>query len=73
MSAPDLAALALPADPVTLLDGRHPSREIADCLHLAYWLHGRDNGTALYHLTQAHEQLHKLAAALGYTVQRVAE
>jgi hypothetical protein len=41
---------------------------IAEKSVIAYWMHGRDDDTALYHYKSMHEYLHELADALGYTL-----
>jgi hypothetical protein len=60
--------IKLPEVQTDLLDGHHPAGQIAESLIVAYWLHNRDNSTALYHLKAAHESMHRLADALGYTL-----
>lgn len=64
MSAP----ITLPAVATNVLAGRHEARMIAENLYTAYWLHGRDGSTALYLLEKAHDDLAKLADAMGYTL-----
>jgi hypothetical protein len=58
----------LPAKAIDLLSGIGPALDISQALHVAYWMHGRDDGCALHHWDWAHEQLAALADALGYTI-----
>ena len=58
----------LPETAVEILAGRHEARNMAENLISAYWLHGRAPGTALFLLHTAHDDLHKLADAMGYTL-----
>jgi hypothetical protein len=60
--------IKLPEDKIKVLDGHHPAGQVAENLIVAYWLHTRDDSTALYHLKAAHESMRKLADALGYTL-----
>jgi len=60
--------IKLPEDQIELLDGHRPAGQIVEHLMIAYWMHGRDEGTALYHLKGAHGEMHRLAEALGYTL-----
>jgi hypothetical protein len=61
--------IKLPENPIKLLDGHHPAGQIVESLIVAYWLfNSRDDATALYHLKTAHENMHRLADALGYTL-----
>jgi hypothetical protein len=60
--------IKLPEDKTKVLEGHHPAEQVAESLIVAYWLHTRDDGTALYHLKSAHESMHRLADALGYTL-----
>jgi len=66
------AAVALPTEAVTILAGRQKAFQIGEALHTAYWMHGRDSGTAHYLLNEAHKALHTLAAEMGYTLVPVA-
>ena len=63
-----LVPVTLPADAVAVLAGRHDAASLAEHLSAAYWLHGRDDGTALYLLREAHKHLADLADAMGYTI-----
>ena len=61
--------IKLPEDTIKLLDGHHPAGQIAESLIVAYWLrNSHDDSAALYHLKSAHESMHRLADALGYTL-----
>ena len=59
---------ALPADAATILDGRGNAVTLAQTLHTAFWMHSRDDGTALFLLNEAHREFAVLAAAMGYTI-----
>lgn len=59
---------SLPAEAVALLAGRSNARDLAEHLVAAYWMHGRNDGTALYLLQEAHRGLADLADAMGYTI-----
>jgi len=63
-----LVPVTLPAEAVAVLAGRHDAANLAEHLTAAYWMHGRDDGTALYLLREAHSDLAKLADAMGYTI-----
>jgi hypothetical protein len=64
----------LPETSVEILTGRNEARNLAESLTVAYWLHERDNDTALFMLHAAHDDLHELAEAMGYTLTpKVAE
>lgn len=58
--------IALPAVAVDVLAGHSKARDVSETLHSAYWLHGRDEGTATYLLNEAHKALHDLASEMGY-------
>ena len=60
--------VSLPAEAIAVLAGRSNARELAEHLTAAYWMHGRNDGTALYLLREAHSDLAKLADAMGYTI-----
>lgn len=64
---------ALPTDAVALLAGRSDARAIAENIHAAYWLHGRDSSSALHLMQMVHDDFAGLAAALGYTIARKPE
>ena len=66
------AAISLPKEAVAVLAGRQTAFQIGETLHTAYWLHGRDSGTAHYMLNEAHKALHTLAAEMGYTLVPIA-
>lgn len=59
---------SLPAEAIDILNGQTKARDVAEGLFAAYWMHGRENGTALYLLRQAHSDLADLADAMGYTI-----
>lgn len=67
-----MTAVTLPTDPVSVLAGRHEAAMIAAELNAAFWLHGRDNGTALFLLNEAHMHLAQVAKAMGYTITPIA-
>lgn len=58
----------LPATTVEVLKGCHSAEQISQRLNAAYWLHGRDDATALFLLEKAHDEFDALADALGYTI-----
>lgn len=62
----------LPDDAVAILAGRHEAGQIEAAINAAYWLHGRDNDTALYLLNEAHLRFAEMALAMGYTITPVA-
>ena len=63
---------SLPAVAIAVLDGHSKARDVSENLFAAYWMHSRDNFTALYLLQQAHSDLHELATAMGYTITPIA-
>ena len=65
--------ITLPAEKIVLLQGREAANCIQQNLTAAYWLMGRDDDTAIYKLTAAHDDFAKLAAAMGYTIARKAD
>ena len=58
----------LPDTAVELLKGKNHAEHIVEAMAVAYWMHGRDDHTAQYHLASIHEEFASLADALGYTV-----
>ena len=62
--------ISLPKDAVAVLAGRHPAQQISYNIAAAYWLHGRDNDTALFLWNNVHTDFAQLADALGYTIAR---
>jgi hypothetical protein len=60
--------IKFPEDKTKVLEGQYPAQQIAESLAVAYWLQDRDDGAAFYHLKAAHENMRKLADALGYTL-----
>ena len=60
--------VSLPAEAVAIIDGHPNARALAEHLIAAYWMHGRNDGTALYLLREAHSDLAKVADAMGYTI-----
>jgi hypothetical protein len=58
----------LPATAVEVLAGHHQAEQISGHLNAAYWLHGRDDATALFLLEKAHDEFAALADALGYVI-----
>lgn len=65
-------AIQLPAEAVAVLAGRATAFQIGETLHSAYWLHGRDQGTATYLLNEAHAALHRMAREMGYSLTPLA-
>lgn len=64
--------ISLPHDKTDLCAARYHAASTAEHLFAAYWAAGRDDDTARYLLTHAHEQFAKLAEVLGYSVTRTA-
>lgn len=64
--------IELPRDKTDLCEARYHAASAAEHLFAAYWAADRDNGTALFLLTEAHSQFAKMAEALGYTITRTA-
>lgn len=64
--------ISLPHDKTDLCAARFHAAAAAEHLFAAYWAAGRDDDTARYLLTHAHEQFAKLAEVLGYSVTRTA-
>lgn len=62
--------ISLPKDAVTVLDGRHAAQQISENIAVTYWMHGRDNETALFLWNSVHTDFAQLADALGYTITR---
>lgn len=60
--------IKLPTQATDMLKGRHQAELIAGATNAAYWMHGRDNHTALYLLKQVHSYFREMADALGYDV-----
>ena len=58
----------LPTNPVDLLNGRFQAANIAEHCAVAFWMHGRDNGTAMHHIEHIHSEFAALADALGYDI-----
>ena len=63
-----MSARKLPENAVELLDGRGFAAEIVENCTVAYWMMGRDDDTALYHLNAMHKRFAQLADALGYDI-----
>lgn len=62
----------LPENSTDVLAGRYEAEQINARLNAAFWLHGRDNATALFLLNEAHAEFAKLASEMGYTLVPVA-
>ena len=62
----------LPAIALDCLNGQHEAAQIAESAGIAYWMHGRDNGTCEYHLNIVHAKFAELAKQLGYTITPIA-
>jgi len=58
----------LPKNNSDMLNGRHHAARIVEHCVVAFWMHGRDNGTALHHLEHIHSEFAALADALGYDI-----
>lgn len=63
-----MMARTLPKNSTDLLNGHHNAQLIAEACSVAFWLHGRDDGSALFNMNKIHEQFAALADALGYDV-----
>lgn len=61
---------SLPTEAVAVLAGQSKAKDISEGLFAAFWMHGRDDLTALYLLQQAHSDFADLADAMGYTIAR---
>lgn len=62
----------IPTVATDCLNGQHEAAQIAESASIAYWMHGRDEGTCAYHLNVMHEKFAELASALGYTITPIA-
>ena len=58
----------LPANSVELLTGNNFAAAIVEGCSLAFWMVGRCDATALYHMNAIHENFANLADALGYDI-----
>jgi hypothetical protein len=47
------------------------AREIAECLHVAYWLDGENDSARDHHVHRAHDEFAKLAGLLGYRIEKI--
>ena len=59
---------SLPAEDIAVGVAQTHADGVTENLLAAYWLQGRDDGTALYLLREAHKHLADLADAMGYTI-----
>jgi len=64
--------MKLPSNQVEILNGVGDAMQIAKDLHAAYWLAGRDDGSALFLYRNTHESLASLARNMGYTLTPIA-
>ena len=62
----------IPAINTDCLKGRHHAHQIAEACAIAFWMHGRDEGTCAYQLNVVHKKFAELADALGYTITPIA-
>jgi hypothetical protein len=60
--------ITLPAQATDMLNGKHHAQLIAYASDAAFWLHGRDDSTALFLLNQVHSYFREMADELGYDV-----
>lgn len=60
--------ITLPAEAKDMLAGGYEIGRMFQDIQAAYWLHGRDNSSALYLLRHVHETFEAVADALGYTI-----
>jgi len=62
--------ITLPQEATDLLRGRGDAIKIAESCSIAFWMHGVDEGTALFHLKSIHRWFENLADALGYDISK---
>lgn len=62
--------IELPKNAVDILSGKTSAHHMAESIAAAYWLHGRDNDTALFLWKNVHTEFAQVADALGYTIAR---
>lgn len=63
--------IELPKNAVDILSGKTTAaHSIVENIAAAYWMHGRDNGAALFLWNSVHTDFAQLADALGYTITR---
>lgn len=55
---------------VRVLEGRYEAYQIAEALHIAFWV-GETIENPAYHLNRAHDEFAELAEKLGYRVERI--
>ena len=60
----------LPKNAVDILRGKFTAHNVAENIAVAYWMHSRDNDTALFLWNIIHADFAQLADALGYTITR---
>ena len=60
--------ITLPQLAEDMLKGRHHAQRIACTIEAAFWMHGRDDSTALFLLNQVHGDFREMANELGYDV-----
>jgi len=62
--------ITLPDNAADLVTCRSYAQSLASHLSAAYWMIGRDDGTAAFLVAQARDDFAKIAAAMGYTIAR---
>lgn len=62
--------IELPKNAVDILSGKTAAHRMVENIAAAYWMHGRDNDTALFLWNIVHTDFAQLADALGYTIAR---
>ena len=62
--------ITLPENGNHLLRGRVDATKIVESCSIAFWMHGINDGTALYHLIAIHTAFENLADALGYDISK---
>lgn len=62
--------IELPKNAVEILSGKTAAHHVTENIAAAYWMHGRDNDTALFLWNNVHTDFAQLADALGYTITR---
>lgn len=63
--------IELPKNAVDIISGKtSAAHAIVENITAAYWMHGRDNDTALFLWNNVHTDFAQLADALGYTITR---
>lgn len=58
----------LPTRSEDMLNAKHHAQLIASTSEAAFWMHGRNDATALFLLNQVHGYFREMANKLGYDV-----